>query len=208
MPDGDRYHTRIPLRFQKTYKVICEGREPVEVTEQLLLRALKKEIQKRGDLLVGHIIHLAEVMAQRLYDAGFDVTTGCSLASRAVDELRYRSSLPPRMADLVCDAAKGYLHDIRYNRGGSAIIDGEGLLKRVFHRLYRCDFEEPVEAKLDHYGGADSGAVSAQLQELRPAVDRTLTMWAHKAVETRSLARLRMPNGVRMATVTLDENLL
>ena len=202
MPDGDRFHTGIARRFQKPYKVICEGRTPTDVTEVILLRAVKMEIQKHGDAVVEHVIQIAGLMDRVLAESGFDVAGGCIAASAAVDNRRYDRRLPPRLSDLVCDAAKGYLHDIRYGRESAAVVEGVRLLERVFHRLYRCEFEEPVVSKSEHFGGVDSRLVADRLMELRPTVDAAFGAWAEKAAATGSLASLRLPR--RTSAVAVD----
>lgn len=207
MPDGDVYHTGVALRFQKPYKMLCEGRSTREATERILLRAVKKEIQRCGDALVQHAQQVADAVDQALREAG-DVTSGCVLGSKAVDRIGYSPGLPPRLADFVSNAAKDYLHDVRYGRLEEIRAPREEILQRVFHRFYRSEFEEPIASNQAHHAGADPGDVEARLQEVRPAVDYAFSQWARKADHEASLAGLRVPPRARMAAVDLDENIL
>ncbi len=208
MPDGDIYHPGVVRRFQKPYRMICEGRSDPRVTERVVLSAVKSEIQHHGDGALRHVRKLASAVEGAFLEAGFDVTRGCVLASSKVDRLRYAGGLPPRLADLIADASKSYLHAVRYGRMKDAGSAEELILRQVYRRYYRTAFEGPVETKSDHYGDADPAAVSDRLATLRPAVEETLSKWAHKALDDGTVMRLKLPRRPRTAEIGLDDNLL
>ena len=208
MPDGDIYHPGVGRRFQKPYRMICEGRSDPRVTERVVLSAMKSEIQHHGDGALRHVREIGSAVERAFQEAGFDVTRGCVLASAEVDRLRYAGGLPPRLADLIVDAAKGYLHAVRYGRVEDVGSAEELILRRVYRRCYRTAFEAPVETKPDHYGDADLAAVTDRIAALRPAVDETLSKWAHKALEQGTVMRLKLPRRPRPVEIGLDDNLL
>ena len=208
MPDGDIYHSGIARRFQTPYKALCEGKDNLDDTERRVLRALKKELQKKGDPMIQHAQWVGKVVDQSIREAGFDVNSGCAAASVAVDQMRYRSGLSPRVADTVCEAAKEYIHDIRYRNLDEIGSGEEEVLERVFQRVYRSEFEEPVMNKREHYGAANPDTVKAQLEIIGPYVRETLSSWARKANAEGSMRKLRLPSRRQVAPVCLDENLL
>lgn len=208
MPDGDIYHSGIARRFQKPYKVICEGTHNPDDTLRIVLLPLKKVLQKKGDPMILHAQWVGKVVDQSIREAGFDVNSGCAAASVAVDQMRYRSGLSPRDADTVCEAVKEYIHDIRYRNLDEIGSEEEEVLERVFQRVYRSEFEEPVMNKREHYGAANPDTVKAQLEIIRPDVQETLSSWARKANAEGSMRKLRLPSRRQVAPVCLDENLL
>jgi hypothetical protein len=208
MPDGDRYHTGVGRRFQKPYRMLCEGRLATDALERALLTAVKGEIKRHDAPLLRHVAAIGSVVESALLEAGFDVTHGCSVASLEVDRLRYASALAPRYADLTVDAAKSYLHEVRYGRTGIGSSPTELILTRVFDRCYRTEFEAPVLSTVDHYGDADPREVRQQLAELRPRLAHVFRNWAERAIERDSLTQLRLPRRAPQPKVRLDENLL
>lgn len=208
MPDGDIYHPGVGGRFQKPYRMICEERMPLETVERAVLSAVKHQIQRQGDVLLRQTLAIGVVVERALLETGFDVTRGCSLASVEVDELRYASALPPRYADLIVDAAKSYLHEVRYGREGIGDSPTELILERVFERCYRTEFEAPVLGKSGHYGNADPEAVQQQINDLRPRIIPVFRSWAERAVKHGALSHLRLPRRAPRPKIRLDDNLL
>lgn len=208
MPDGDRYHPGVGRRFQKPYRMLCEGRLAADAVERALLSAVRSEIKRHGAPLLRQVRAIGGVVEGALLEAGFDVTRGCSAASLEVDRLRYASGLPPRYADLIADAAKSYVHEVRYGRTEIGNSPTELILARVFDRCFRAEFEAPVLGTADHYGDADPHEVREQLSELRPRLARAFRTWSERAVARDTLSHLRLPPKPNQPKVRLDENLL
>lgn len=207
MPDGDIYHSGIASRFQRPYRMLCEGIHEPENTKRQILDALKNEIQKKSDMVVHHAHRLAAAVERAISQAGLDVDYGCIAASEAVDRMRYHPALSPRVAETVCGAAKDYIHDIRHQKLVTIGPAGEQVLDRTFQRIYRSEFEDRVLNKQNHYNGADPGAVQAQLDAFRPDIEAACRTWARKANAEGSLKRLKRPP-FKVNPISLDENLL
>ena len=49
MPDGDIVHVKLPRRYQKSYKQLCEGQYGDAELTRAVLRPLKQDLQDYGD---------------------------------------------------------------------------------------------------------------------------------------------------------------
>jgi hypothetical protein len=133
MPDGDIFIANLRIQYQKPYKMLCEQRFSLHELEKAVLRAIHNRIKKAGI----KTIDLIEIMAGAINQAlGIDALSKderCKLANKAIDEVRYNSTLAPHWCDLISNAAKNYIHDIRYGILGTIGYENEQIMKRFYN---------------------------------------------------------------------------
>lgn len=112
MTDGDIIHDRLPWVYQKSYKQICEGMDNNDKCGRVVMSAFIKDIQKKGD----SAIVLAKNMGNSLRQAIENGSRDWASMSKQLDRLARQTSCSHYDKELVLNASKSVLNDIRYGR--------------------------------------------------------------------------------------------
>ena len=62
MPDGDKVHSKLPWRYQRPYKRLCESKTSSQESVWELVKALLQDIQQKGD----NFLKTAQLLAEEL----------------------------------------------------------------------------------------------------------------------------------------------
>jgi hypothetical protein len=62
MPDGDKVHSKLPWRYQRPYKRLCESKTSSQESVWELMKALLQDIRQKGD----NFLKTAQLLAEEL----------------------------------------------------------------------------------------------------------------------------------------------
>lgn len=113
MPDGDIVHNRLPTRYQKPYKWLCEGKASSDECARAVLEPLKKDLKHKGDLPVQLCRDLENLLSQAVTTPDHSSVDWVAL-NREIERLVYRSKGRLDVKELFLRAAKSFTHDLRY----------------------------------------------------------------------------------------------
>lgn len=112
MPDGDVVHARLAGRYQKPYRVLCEGAYDHNDCAWIVMNAIKKDIQAKGSGPILLAKRMRECLDRVTEATGEDQVVDWLSLSLEVDRCTRNAEGPPRTRGLVRRAAKGVLHDL------------------------------------------------------------------------------------------------
>jgi hypothetical protein len=205
MPDGDIIHAKLPRRYQKAYRQICEGQFCDEELAHGVLHALKKDIQRYGDepqrLLKQAVTQLRQIPSEPLLKQTMD----WSEESHKIDKLAQQSKGSRRAKELAIKACKEQLLELRCGEHSPDLL--VEITTKYMRNVYVANFEE-LAPLAEHYNGLDQATFDARLESIRPYVDQEISGFAATAVRHDSVVPLRMrPRPGHKQSIRLDDDL-
>lgn len=208
MPDGDIVHDQLAWRYQKPYKWLCEGTASISECSWAVMKALKEEIKQKGDLPVA----LAQQMGEKLshiFSCHLDKSSiDWAATNMEFDRLSQQIKTSHYHKELVLNAGKSIVNDLRYRRIENIDNFSESILKYYFFKVYKSSFKERIPLILKHYFGVNEITLEKRIQEIEPDILAVANTWAKKADTDGSVAKLRLPPRRQVKKVDLDEDLL
>lgn len=194
MPDGDRVHTGLSRRYQKNYKLLCEGLSNSETLAAGVVESILRQLHESGDE-PAHLVHqIAEILNFIPKEPLLQALTKWDVVSRKIDQLVASTYISKRISNQITQAAKELLYDIRNVQHFPHI--GTELMERFLRQVYVSDFEQRVPMAR-HYNDATQEQVNERLSDMRPLVEKKLKYIAKNAAKRTSFQHLRQPRTVR-----------
>ena len=207
MPDGDIVHNRLPTRYQKPYKWLCEGKASSNECARAVLDPLKKDLKQKGDLPIQLCRDLDHFLSQAVTTPDYNSVNWAAL-NRDIEQLVYRSKGRIDVKELFLRAAKSFTHDLRYSRelavGNTALV----IIERYIDEVYRSEFQERVPLTLEHYSGIDKDTLSERIERAEEHIKAGIRKFAKDAINKQSMAKLSLHRRSSRKAIDLDEDLL
>jgi hypothetical protein len=208
MPDGDIVHNRLSRFYQKPYKWLCEGTASVSERTWAVMKALKQDLIRKGDLP----IILAQQMGEKVRRifSGNDGNSSIDWAAlnMELDRLAQRVDGAPYLKELILSAAKSLVNDLRYRRNVSVENASETILQHYVNKVYASEFKDRIPLTSEHYAGIDEVTLKERIEEIQPDILAVANKWAKRANADGSVAKLRLPCRRQVKEVDMDEDLL
>ncbi|MGL5193447.1 MAG: hypothetical protein ACRC8Y_07565 [Chroococcales cyanobacterium] len=209
MTDGDIVHDKLSWRYQKVYKVLCEGKHGPKECAWMLMDAIIQDLNKKG----AAPIVLAKCMGDSLRQAIENFNENGFRNSVALNEelkhLARQTPCPHDIRELILRASKVILHDFRYGRRTDTDALAEVTVAQYMHEFYRSKFEERIPLNPRHYAGVDNATLMKRVKALELELLPAFGKWAKQTnVNPHDVAKLRRPQRQNIEKIDLDENLL
>lgn len=189
MPDGDKIHSRLSGRYRKPYLQICEGQYGAAELARDVARALKKDLHEYGSKPTECVARIAQQLQQLPREPLLQITIDWSEQSRMIDQLAQQTKGNRRAIELVVQAGKQLLHELRYGRPVGN-IDQE-LHERYVRNIYHANFEARIPLAPPP-NGLPYETVTAKLHDIRPHMDREIATLAAQLHRRKDVAGLRL----------------
>ncbi len=211
MLDEDIVHMSLAGIYQKPYKVLCEGKLALDECARIRMKALKKDIQKKGSELIVSLQSMAKYLKQTIETTGnsgiLDRET-LSKVSKHFDRLLRQSNAASQPKELCRRAVKRILHDISYGKSINTDSLPEVMIKGYMQEVYKSEFVERIPLTDPHHAGVERKLLEERIKEMKPDIDTTIEKWGKKADENGHVENLRLPRRSRVQKVDLEEDLL
>jgi hypothetical protein len=205
MADGDIFR-KLKQIYRKSYKWLCEGKASTDECAGTLMKALKKDIQAKGDLPISVAKKIGETLTKIFEESCGNIDFG--LANKEIEKILHIDEWHDRK-ELMLRAVKSYIQEIRYGsvQNINASIISESIIGNYFNEVYESSFKEGIPLIDKHHMGIDSVTLEERIKKLQPDVMSTILLWAKKAVINNSVAKLRIPKRRLVSPIDMDENL-
>jgi hypothetical protein len=212
MTDGDIVHDKLSWRYQKVYKVLCEGKHGPDECAWDIMGAMMRDTKKKGVAPILLAQQMGKLLKAAIENSNPHSFSSCWAAavSKELDRLAAgQTSCPYYDKQLVLRASKSILHDFRYGGRIDTCALEEVVVERYFQEVYRFYFEERIPLTPQHHGGVDNAAVMKRVKELEPELLPAFRKWAKQTnVNPHDVAKLRRPRRQKIKKIDLDEDLL
>lgn len=208
MPDGDIIHPTLDRRFLSVYAQICEGHWEASVLGYRVLHPLKVQIQKYGNVP----IDLCQDILPILAEAQYRTQTGKGFIfadfSDQITELSKNQALNciPRGRDIVVEAAKKTLFEIRNQRIQSSLDIESALAGNYVGAVYEKDFEDKIQKTPVHHKNVSHDVMSELICDIRPHIDRGRDEFAKQLVKHKDVSKLRRPRRLNQPVPMVDDD--
>lgn len=208
MPDGDIFHSELSGIYQKSYRILCEGKLERNECAWMTMEAFRKDIKKKGAAPIVIAKGMAKLLTQVTEDSGENRTVDWVAFSKKIDRLAQQANIPNRTKSLVLDAGKSVLHDLRYGLKVDPSIIQELVIERYMQKVYISSFEERIPLTPNHHANVDHATVTERVEALQPDIFAQISKWAKKANDDEDVANLRRTRRSTVKEIDLDEDLL
>jgi len=144
MPDGDRIHSRLTRLYKKPYKWLCEGKANNNECARIMMKALKQDIIRKGDLPVMLARSMGKLLDDTINDAGDRSSVDWTALNLEFDGLVQKTCGTHYLKELTLYAAKSVLHDCRYGQEIDTGNASKKILERYMNNLYKSEFKERI----------------------------------------------------------------
>jgi hypothetical protein len=210
MPDGDIVHNRLAHLYQKSYKSLCEGKASISECAWALVKALKQDLMRKGNLPVILAQRMGERLTRILGETGENGSVDWATLNKEFERIAQQTDGRHDLKELTLRAGKSVLHDLRYGREVDSQKASEAILRQYMNEVYESGFKERIPLTSEHYAGADAATLTKRIEEMQPDISAVTSTWAKKASADGSVANLRLPprsQVIQVIEVDLDEDL-
>jgi hypothetical protein len=208
MPDGDKVHNKLKLRYQNPYKSLCEGVATNSQCAKSVLNALKKSLKEQGN----HPVKLAKAMAeclQQSLEAGGDPSSiSWSGIGMAFDELARETDSSPYVKELALRAGRDVLQAYRNGKEQDVERAAALILKQYMRETYDSEFKECIPLTPKHHDGVDEATLVQRVLAMDSDIADAIGKWANTVTATGRIETIRLPRQPKQAPVGLDDDLL
>ncbi|RCJ29520.1 hypothetical protein A6769_35295 [Nostoc punctiforme NIES-2108] len=208
MPDGDIFHSELSGIYQKSYRILCEGKLERNECARITTQAFLKDIKKKGAAPIVIAKGMGKLLTQVTEHTGENRSVDWTALSKKLDRLAQQANIPNRAKSLVLDAGKSVLHDFRYGQKADASAIQELVIERYMQKVYLSSFEERIPLTRNHHAKVDHATVTERVEALQPDIFAQIHKWARKANDDEDVANLRRTRRSTIKEIDLDEDLL
>ncbi len=202
MPDGDKVHKKLGWRYQKSYKMLCEGQAGGDVANELA-QAVYKDVKQGGDAIFTMLLEvgtqLEEILSrrQRLEDIDWrKEATSITTLDRYLDA-------NSRLKVLAVEACLEELHALR--QGAQPSNCAITLLTGYLDNICDANFMERVSLTPNPDSRVSHMFVRERLEQLRPLVKERLMDYAQAIYKAGTVHLVRQPSQKNTRTTyTID----
>lgn len=206
MADGDIFRNGLGY-YQKLYEWLCESKASVYECTRLAIKALKQDLQKKGDLPIVLAQCIGERLSQIMNRLGENNPVDWGSVNMEIEKIVQVTGRHD-VKELILLAGKNFIHDLRYgeSREISATNISEVILGHYMIKVLESGFQGRIPLTDKHYLGMDDKTLKNLIKEMYPAVISEINKWAKKANKDGSVAKLRLSH-YQVTPVDMDEDL-
>ena len=206
MADGDIFRNGLGF-YKKLYEWLCEGKASLGECTRMAISALRRDLQKKGNLPIVLAQQMGEKLSQVLSLAGENNSVDWGSANREIEKILQVDGMHD-VKELILCSGKSFLHDLRYggDRELNANSISEAILGQYMTTVLESGFQGRIPLTDEHHAGMDDRTLKQLIIEMQPTVISTIGNWAKKANSDESVANLRLPRR-QMNPVDMDEDL-
>lgn len=206
MADGDIFRNGLGF-YKKLYEWLCEGKASLDECTRMAISALRRDLQKKGNLPIVLAQQMGEKLSQVLSLAGENNSVDWGSANREIEKILQVDGMHD-VKELILCSGKSFLHDLRYggDRELNANSISEAILGQYMTTVLESGFQGRIPLTDEHHAGMDDRTLKQLIIEMQPTVISTIGNWAKKANSDESVANLRLPRR-QMNPVDMDEDL-
>jgi len=209
MPDGDIVHSKLSGLYQKPYKWLCEGKanssEYAWVVKDALIRDIKTNY---GIVAVKYAKQMGEMLRQMMKNVSQHSSVNWAALSTEIDRQVGQAKVKHHVQELLRRAAKGILHEFRYNHTAETSNLPEAVVKRLFQEIYKSNFEQRIPLTSNHHADVDNATITERVEALSSDILGEISKWASKATADGDVKNLRRSPRKKVKEIDLDEDLL
>lgn len=209
MPDGDIVHSQLSGIYQKSYKMLCEGKLDRKECTWFVMKAFLQDIKNNyGVLSVKLAKHMGEILDKASENTGANSSVDWMAWNLKLERIARQATVPHYVKELILRASKGILHEIRYNQTVGASNLSEAVVERSFQEVYKARFEQRIPLTSNHHADVDNATVTERVKAIRPYMLAEISKWAKKATADEDVKNLRRSPRMKVKKIDLDEDLL
>jgi hypothetical protein len=208
MPDGDWVHSGLRSRYQKPYKILCEGAASSKECARSLLESLRKDLRDYAKLPLLLARDIADRFSQIIGPLEISNQVEWARISSDIEEMAQKVGGPLNAKELMIRAGKSVLNDIRYGREVETNNMQAKIYERFIHEVFESEFKGRIPLSLEHHAGVSHGVLESRVEAMEPYVDSGIQLFARAAIQNQSLERLPLPRRQFRRDIELNENLL
>ena len=203
MPDGDKLHSKLPWRYQRPYKRLCESKTSSQESVWELMKALLQDIRQKGD----NFLKTAQLLAEELENHLLTIRFQGNLAPfrEDIDKFIKNSNLSHRNQQILIQAIQNTLKKIQNNTFTNNLK--EEMIAESFKIILRVNFIGKLPLNQAHYAGVDDQTLRQRVNEMTPEIESIIYTLSKKANQKGSVKDLRLPRGKNRQVIGMDEDL-
>lgn len=207
MPDGDQYNGKIKGRYIKPYKMLCEDKFTANDIGNEILKNMRESLRDMGNDVFGYLQAIVNTMRSAFHTEALSKVERCSLANKLITQIRGHGDLSPRTCSMLNQAAKSYIHGVKYGNINAIGGEKEQILFHCLSHMYQAEFKEPVSQRENHHKGANHLTVLDKLSSIDQNMEQGFYKLAEAACKKQSVKNLRSSKREKNP-VSFNENLL
>ncbi|MDY6783696.1 MAG: hypothetical protein SW833_14335 [Cyanobacteriota bacterium] len=208
MPDGDIVHDRLGQLYQKPYKWLCEGKASIGECARAVMKALKEDIKRKGDLPVILAQQMADRLNQIVNNSNRNSSVDWVAVNKEFEKIVQQAQGGHYIKELTLCASKRVLHELRYNEKVNINDASESILFQYMNEVYKSGFVEGIPLTSAHYGGIDKATLEKRIEEIKTDIDATINTWVKKINEDGGVSKIRLPPRRQVKEIDMNEDLL
>lgn len=203
MPDGDKVHSKLPWRYQRPYKRLCESKTSSQESAWELVKALLQDIQQKGD----NFLKTAQLLAEELENHLLTIRFQGNLAPfrEDIDKSIKNSNLSHYDQQILIQASHNLLKKIQNNILTNNLK--EEIIAESFNITLRVNFIGKLPLNQAHYAGVDDQTLRERVNEMTPEIESIIYTLSKKANQQGSVKNLRLPRRKNRQVIGMDEDL-
>ncbi len=203
MPDGDKVHSKLPWRYQRPYKRLCESKTSSQESVWELVKALLQDIQQKGD----NFLKTAQLLAEELENHLLTIRFQGNLAPfrEDIDKSIKNSNLSHYDQQILIQASHNLLKKIQNNILTNNLK--EEMIAESFNIILRVNFISKLPLNQAHHAGVDDQLLQQLINEMTPEIESIIYTLSKKANQQGSVKNLRLPRRKNRQVIGMDEDL-
>lgn len=192
MADGDILPGRLPVRYQQSYKAICEGKRDRPDIVWNLLKPFLSDI-KNHEQTVKYAKHLGEILQAAIENVGKNASVDLPSLNKEIERKVRQAELKHHQEELLLRAVKGIIRDFdRQQRIDTSYLP-EAIIERLFQEIYEYSFTGRIPPCPNHHAGMDDATLREYIETIRPDILTQISQWAKKAAVDGDVSKLQLP---------------
>ena len=208
MPDGDIVHSQLSWFYQKPYKLLCEGKDNSSEYAWVVKGAVIRDIKKNYGIGITYAKQIGEMFRQAMENADQNSCVNYAALSTEIDRQVGQAKVKHHVQELLRRAAKGILHEFRYNHTAETSNLPEAVVKRLFQEIYKSNFEQRIPLTSNHHADVDNATITERVEALSSDILGEISKWASKATADGDVKNLRRSPRKKVKEIDLGEDLL
>jgi len=217
VPDGDILHGSLGRLYRKSYEWLCEGKASFSECAHVLLQALGKDIERKGDLPIKLAQEIGKTLDNTINHGRDNVLINWGSLCLEIEKLVYQCDGRPDLKELTLRATKSLINDLRYMR----LVDSpnisieivkryfiEEIVKRYLIEVYESSFKEKIPLLSEHDVGIDQIHLNQSINDMEPSIIAVIKQWAKQVITDGGVKKLKLPRRNKKQVINLEENLL
>jgi len=190
MPDGDEVHEKLACRYQKAYKMLCEGQAGSDIVAEVV-QAVFKDVKQGGDKILEMLQKVAhqveDILSKKKQGEEVDwrrETARLSLLDRHLDA-------NSRLKALALEACKEVLQAVKYGEQPTNCM--KTLLTQYLNTIATANFVERVPLTATPYNKVSQAFVREQLAMVRQPIEERSAQYAEAIYKSGTVHLARQP---------------